>query len=100
MSPTSKEAPKRTLPAGHPQAGYVSPDLSFQDSTGVLPDEEQEFHDERDEAREEEAKAVAEAEDKAATAEAEESAKAEARQEAATKKQAESKAAAPRANPA
>jgi hypothetical protein len=69
MARTSEE-PKLTLPAGHPQAGYVSPDLSFHDGTGTLPDEELDWHEERNAAQEAEAKAVAENEDKVAKEEA------------------------------
>ena len=96
----TKDAPKRTLPVGHPQAGYVSPDLSFQDGTGLLPEEEQEFHDGRDEQQQAEAEAVAEAEDTVATAEAEEAEKADKQRETATQKQTETKASAPKASPA
>ena len=67
MAPTKdKEERKLTLPSGHPQAGYVSPDLSGMDGVGTLPDEEQKIHDERDDAREAEVEAVAEHEDKVA----------------------------------
>jgi len=67
MSPTSKttEEPKATLPVGHPAAGYVSPDLSAHDGTGIIPDEEKAWHEQRNEAREEQLEAVADAEDKA-----------------------------------
>lgn len=69
MAPT-KEEPKQTLPVGHPQAGYTTADLSFQDGVGALPPEEQEWHDNRDDAQADEAEAVAENEDKVAKAEA------------------------------
>jgi hypothetical protein len=74
MSPTSTKTtdePKQTLPAGHPQAGYVSPDLSTHEGTGTLPDAEKAWHEERNDARDEEVQTVAEAEDKAAKEEAE-----------------------------
>jgi hypothetical protein len=71
MSPTTKDAPKQTLPAGHPQAGYVSPDLSTHEGTGTLPPSEVEWHERRNDAREAEVEAVEEAEDKAAKAEVE-----------------------------
>lgn len=71
MSPTrTTEEPKQTLPSGHPEAGYVRPDLSLQDGTGKLPESEQEWHDDRDEAREAEVEAVTANEDKTARAEA------------------------------
>ena len=63
---TTTEEAKLTLPVGHPQAGYVEPDLSYHEGTGTLPDEEIEIHEERNAAREEEAQAVAENEDKVA----------------------------------
>lgn len=62
----SEEEPSASLPVGHPQAGYVSPDLSFHDSTGILPDEEKEWHETRNKAREESVEAVEEGETKAA----------------------------------
>jgi hypothetical protein len=80
MAAESKEAeaPKQELPVNHPQAGYVSPDLSLNDGNQILPDEEPPeeekplTREERIEAREAEVKAVAEHEDKVAKAEAEE----------------------------
>src|SRR4029077_6003386 len=78
MAPTGSTEPKdklQTLPAGHPQAGYVSPPMDIQDGTGTLPDTEQEQWDERLQANEDETKTVAEGEDTAAKAEAEEAAK-------------------------
>ena len=65
-STKEKEEPKLTLPPGHPNAGYVEPDLSLQDGTGTLPDDLQAWHDKRDETRQESVDAVAEAEDKTA----------------------------------
>ena len=47
-----------TLPVGHPEAGYVSPDLSKHDQTGTLPPEEKEWHEARNQAREEEVEKV------------------------------------------
>jgi hypothetical protein len=77
MSPTSKqtEEPKATLPVGHPQAGYVTADLSLQDGVGTLPDIEQAWNDERDEAREADVEAVADHEDKVAKEERDAAAK-------------------------
>lgn len=62
----TKEEPKRTLSTGHPEAGYVSPDLSTHEGTGTLPPEEVEWHEARNDAREEEVEAVTENEDKVA----------------------------------
>jgi hypothetical protein len=63
MSPTSKtkdEAEDRgTLPVGHPEAGYVSPDLSTHEGTGTLPPEEIEWHEARNDAHDEEVENVA-----------------------------------------
>jgi hypothetical protein len=56
---------KATLPVGHPQAGYVSPDGSFSDNAGIPPDKEKEWNEQRDQAHEDEVEAVADAEDKA-----------------------------------
>lgn len=70
MSPTTTDEPKLTLPSGHPQAGYVSPDKSYSDGVGTLPAEEQDIIDEALQTREDEAKAVAENEHKVATEEA------------------------------
>jgi hypothetical protein len=78
---------KQTLPAGHPQAGYTAPALDGEQGTGTLPDNEQEWQDERVKGQQEENDAVAEAEDKAAKAEAEASAKV-----ASDKEQADAKA--------
>ena len=49
-----------TLPVGHPEAGYVSPDLSKHDQTGTLPPEEKEWHEARNDARDEEVEKVEE----------------------------------------
>ena len=70
---------------GEPDASYVDPDLSFKDSVGTLPEDEQAWSDARDAAREESVEA-AEARDKevleARATEAEEAtAKAESLQE-------------------
>jgi hypothetical protein len=83
-STQQKEERKLTLPSGHAQAGYISPDLSLQDGVGVLPDAEQEWHDERDEARDAEVEAVTANEDKVAK---EEVKQAEAEAKAAEKEQ-------------
>jgi hypothetical protein len=72
MAKATKEEPKRKLPVGHPRAGYVAPDLSYQEDTGTLPDVEQQWHDERDEARDKEVEKIAAEEDKAAKEEEEE----------------------------
>jgi len=68
---------KLTLPTGHPAAGYVSPDLSGIDGVETLPEEEQKLHDERNDARDAEVEAVADAEHKVATEEAKAAADAE-----------------------
>jgi hypothetical protein len=47
-----------SLPINHPQAGYVGPDLSEQDTVGVLPTEEQTAYDDQVAAREAEVAAV------------------------------------------
>jgi len=74
MSSTSskKEEPKQSLPPGHPQAGYVDPDLSYHEGTGSIPDAEAAWHEERNDAREKQVKAVEENEHKVATDEAKE----------------------------
>jgi len=65
MAPTKeKEEKKLSLHINDPQAGYIQPDLSLQDDTGVLPDDLQEWNDARDEARAEAAETVANDEDK------------------------------------
>ena len=76
-STQEKEERKLSLPNGHPSAGYVSPDLSGIDGVETLPEDEQKAHDERNQAQEDEAKAVAEAEHKVATEEAKAAADAE-----------------------
>ena len=81
MSPTAKEEKKLSVPSGHPQAGYVSPDLSGSDGVEILPDEEQKAKDERDQAREDELKAVTESEDKAAREDAKAAEQAAAKQQ-------------------
>jgi hypothetical protein len=70
MAGKTTEEPKQTLPSGHPQAGYVSPDLSTHEGTGTIPDSEREWHEARNEAQQAEVEAVAEAEDKVAKEEA------------------------------
>lgn len=75
MADTKKQQeqePKQTLPVGHGQAGYVSPDLSYHEGTGTIPESEAEWHEKRNEARDEEVQAVEEREDKVATEEAKE----------------------------
>jgi hypothetical protein len=76
-SRSTPEEQKLTLPAGHPQSAYVSPDLSFRDPPDtVLPDEEAEILEEQQAAQEEEAQAAAEHEDKVAREEQAEALKA------------------------
>lgn len=70
---------KLTLPTGHPSAGYVEPDLSYHEGTGTIPDEEKDWHDDRNEARQADVDAVAKAEDEAARKEIAEREKAEAK---------------------
>ena len=63
---SSTEAPLESLPINHPQAGYISPDLSFHDGHDEADLTEQE---ENAAARDAEAQAVAEHEDAVAKAE-------------------------------
>jgi hypothetical protein len=65
------EEKKLTLPVGHPEAGYVGPDLSFTDGVGTLPKEEQDARDEQAALHEEEVQAVADHEHEIATKERE-----------------------------
>jgi|SRR5215471_696355 len=66
MAPKAEEK-KRTLPPGHPQAGYTGSDPSAaDDGIGTLASSLQEWKDKRQEAYEDEVAAVAEHEDKAA----------------------------------
>jgi hypothetical protein len=81
-----KKERKRTLPAGHPRAGYVSPDLSFVDGVETFSDEEQEARDEMIAEHEEEVEAVEDAEDEAAKEEEEEKAKEQEEAEKSAKK--------------
>jgi hypothetical protein len=70
----SREAKRQTvgtLPVGHPQAGYAAPLLDGELDTGILPDEEQEWREERIENAEEENEAIAESESKVAREEIE-----------------------------
>lgn len=97
MSPTKddktkQEEPKGTLPPGDPEASYVEPDLSFQDGAGALPDNEQEWHDGRDEARAAAAEAAAENEDAVVKQRAEDAEKERAAREATQEAQTPSKA--------
>src|SRR5215471_8066756 len=64
------EETKLTLPTGHPQAGYVPPDLSFRDGAGES-DEEQDALDEQIAERDELVAAVEEHEHEVATEERE-----------------------------
>jgi hypothetical protein len=72
MKDAKTEQPEvlKSLPVGHPQAGYVSPDTSYVDGVGQRPADEQAAADEAIAAREDEVKAVAENEHSVATAEA------------------------------
>jgi hypothetical protein len=69
-TPTQKDQQEQKLglPAGHPQAGYVSSDLSLEkgDGYGILPEEEKQWHEKRDKARAEKLDEVRDSEDKAA----------------------------------
>ena len=65
----TQEEPKLSLPTGHPQAGYTAPDLSGHAGTGAIPDAEKEWHVDRNQAQQDEADAIADAEHKAATEE-------------------------------
>jgi hypothetical protein len=56
-----------TLPPGHPEAGYVTPDLSGRLNYGVLPDVEEEQADVRDDEHDAEVEAVAEHENDVAS---------------------------------
>jgi hypothetical protein len=60
------EEPKKSLPVGHPQAGYYGPDLSLRDGAGVLPPEEQAWHDEVNAAHQDAVDAVEAHEDRVA----------------------------------
>lgn len=70
----------QSLPAGHPEAGYVTPDLSYTDSVGKVPAEEQKARDEQTAAQQAEAEAVAKHEHEVAVAEQAETAKVQAEQ--------------------
>ena|SRR5215831_3213333 len=59
------EEPKLTLPIGHPQAGYVPPDLSYRSGAGTS-DEEEAGLEEQIAARDELVAAVEEHEDQVA----------------------------------
>jgi hypothetical protein len=70
MSPTKTDEGKTKpdpggLTPGHPEASYVSPDLSFHEGTGDIPDEEKAWHEERNKAQQEGVKAAEESEAKA-----------------------------------
>jgi hypothetical protein len=88
--PKIEDAP---LSPGDPQASYVSPDLSFHEGTGKIPDEEIEWHEARNDARAEEVKAAVESEKKVAE-ERQKAAEAEAKEAEAEAKKAEAKPAA------
>lgn len=66
MAKSKQEEPKQSLPVGHPKAGYISPDLSFHEGTGTISDVEREWHEARNEQQQDDADAIAEAEDKVA----------------------------------
>jgi hypothetical protein len=57
-----------SLPAGHPEQGFVEPDLSFEDGAGLRPQEEIDAAAERDEAQQADAALVEQAEHDTATA--------------------------------
>lgn len=69
MSPTKTEEKPKLNPGGlgphDPEASYVSPDLSFHEGTGTIPDNEKQWHEERNNRRDEEVKAANESEAKA-----------------------------------
>ena len=48
-----EEGPIAKPASGDADAHYIDPDLSFQEDTGELPDEEKEWHEARDKARDE-----------------------------------------------
>ncbi len=85
MTDKKQEEPKQTLPAGHPQAGYLSPDTSLEDGVGLRPEVEQKRVDEANEAREKEAEAIVEHEHKVATEEQEAALKAQEKAQQETK---------------
>ena len=60
----TREEPKETLSPGDPDSAYVGPDLSGRTPSGDLPESEQDWHDDRDEAQQASAEAAAEHEDK------------------------------------
>lgn len=66
---SAAEEKKLTLPAGHPQSGYKSPDTSFVDGIGQFDAETQKARDEAADALEEENAAIEDSEHKVATAE-------------------------------
>jgi len=70
-TPTAAEEPKLSLPVGHPQAGYVGPDLSFRDGAGQMTDEQQEAFDDMVAQHEDDVATVTENEHKVAKAELE-----------------------------
>lgn len=88
------EAPKQSLPAGHPQAGYTAPALDGEQGTGTLPDSEKEWHEDRVQAQQDENDAIEQHEDEVAKQEA---ADQEAEQEQAEETQEEQKQAASKA---
>jgi len=96
MAPT-KNAPEelKSLPTGHPKAGYTAPVLDGQQGVGTLPDNEQEWHDDNVQARQDAADEVAQYEDEIARQENEDRLAADeetaAAQEKATKSAAASK---------
>ena len=63
---SAEEEPQRSLPAGHPQAGYVGPDLSLRDGAGIQPEEDQQAYEEQVQEREDQVAAVAENEHRVA----------------------------------
>lgn len=61
-----KQKPNKTLGVNDPESSYVSPDLSFHEGTGQIPDEEREWHEARNERQQEEVEAANKSEDEVA----------------------------------
>jgi hypothetical protein len=69
---TAEDIAASPLPVGHPKSGYVSPDLSYHVGTGDIPDAEKEWHEERNDAQQEDAEKILDEEEQAAKEEQEE----------------------------
>lgn len=63
---TDEDEAKTSLPPGHPQAGYTSPELSEPVGIGKVAPADQEWADKQKEAREEEVETIADHEDEVA----------------------------------